>query len=629
MDAAGADAPPRFPDSGLVGVLRLVGLAVPAIDACFDHGRLHRRASDRPDRRSGHAARSGWSERSPSTSRCWCTSSTPASSWTRRTASATWSAPASPSRAGQHHPADRDLVLHVQLDVLHHRHLPAGGVDVGGRSVRVRDDRHHATGRHPVRIEFAEPCDDGGAVRRCDGRHGRRRPPAASRPMTPVVSALPPKLALPAGRDDGRGGAAAHRDGLPVQPVHPRRRAGAGDGARPRAARDGHRGARARAVRRAAAGHVRHAARQQPADRRPTVRSRRSRRTLSCQLRTIRALTDEEFDVLHLHEPFIPGPTQTALLLHTAPIIATFHSAGESAATSTCAGRSGGPADRLDAPGRRLEGRAGAGPPLHRRRVRDPLQRCRARPYRERRRAADGHGPTIFFCGRHEERKGLDVLLARDAAAARRRHAVGRGHRARHRAAARGVRARPTHRVARPADRRRQDRPPQGRRRVLRAVAARRVVRRRADRGDGRRHGRSSPAASTAIATSPPTASTPCWSSRATSTQLATALARGALSTRDLRAPRSPRRGQRRPTTSRCARSPRTYVDALPAARRRSSERRRLLERAHRGDSRRRMLATRRRPRHSSGGPKEEHRSGSSSASSSSSSSSASSSTTA
>ena len=51
----------------------------------------------------------------------------------------------------------------------------------------------------------------------------------------------------------------------------------------------------------------------------------------SCQLRTIRALADEEFDVLHLHEPFLPGPPQTALLLRTAPIIATFHSAGESA----------------------------------------------------------------------------------------------------------------------------------------------------------------------------------------------------------------------------------------------------------------------------------------------------------
>ena len=51
----------------------------------------------------------------------------------------------------------------------------------------------------------------------------------------------------------------------------------------------------------------------------------------SCSLRTMRALGDEQFDVLHLHEPFIPGPTQTAMLLHPAPVVATFHAAGDSA----------------------------------------------------------------------------------------------------------------------------------------------------------------------------------------------------------------------------------------------------------------------------------------------------------
>ncbi len=33
---------------------------------------------------------------------------------------------------------------------------------------------------------------------------------------------------------------------------------------------------------------------------------------VSAQLRTIRALRDEEFDVVHLHEPICPGPTVTA-----------------------------------------------------------------------------------------------------------------------------------------------------------------------------------------------------------------------------------------------------------------------------------------------------------------------------
>ena len=35
---------------------------------------------------------------------------------------------------------------------------------------------------------------------------------------------------------------------------------------------------------------------------------------LSCALRTIRALRDEGFDVVHLHEPLVPGPTLTALM---------------------------------------------------------------------------------------------------------------------------------------------------------------------------------------------------------------------------------------------------------------------------------------------------------------------------
>src|SRR5690242_9873833 len=34
----------------------------------------------------------------------------------------------------------------------------------------------------------------------------------------------------------------------------------------------------------------------------------------SCALRTIRALRDEAFDVVHLHEPFCPGPTLTSML---------------------------------------------------------------------------------------------------------------------------------------------------------------------------------------------------------------------------------------------------------------------------------------------------------------------------
>jgi len=50
----------------------------------------------------------------------------------------------------------------------------------------------------------------------------------------------------------------------------------------------------------------------------------------SAALRTVRALRDEQFDVWHLHEPLVPGPTLTALTLHSRPIVATFHAAGRS-----------------------------------------------------------------------------------------------------------------------------------------------------------------------------------------------------------------------------------------------------------------------------------------------------------
>jgi len=51
---------------------------------------------------------------------------------------------------------------------------------------------------------------------------------------------------------------------------------------------------------------------------------------LPAQLRTIRALWDERFDVVHLHEPLAPGPTTTALLTADAPLVGTFHAAGTS-----------------------------------------------------------------------------------------------------------------------------------------------------------------------------------------------------------------------------------------------------------------------------------------------------------
>lgn len=131
----------------------------------------------------------------------------------------------------------------------------------------------------------------------------------------------------------------------------------------------------------------------------------------SAQLRTIRAVRDEEFDVLNLHEPLAPGPTMTALLFAEAPLVGTFHAAGVSAAYRYL----GWGLKRL---ANRLAHRVVVSPDAQK-----LAQQGLGGTYEllfngvEVPRFADGpatptDGPTIFFLGRHEPRKGLDVLLA-------------------------------------------------------------------------------------------------------------------------------------------------------------------------------------------------------------------------
>jgi phosphatidylinositol alpha-mannosyltransferase len=132
---------------------------------------------------------------------------------------------------------------------------------------------------------------------------------------------------------------------------------------------------------------------------------------VSCQLRTIRALRDEAFDVLHLHEPLVPGPTMTSILFRNAPLVGTFHAAGGSAAY------------RYLRPGvrwlsRRLDLRCAVSEDA-RQMAHDALggeytllfngievdRYAKAEPWPSTAR-------TVLFVGRHEPRKGLDVLLA-------------------------------------------------------------------------------------------------------------------------------------------------------------------------------------------------------------------------
>ena len=130
----------------------------------------------------------------------------------------------------------------------------------------------------------------------------------------------------------------------------------------------------------------------------------------AAQLRTIRALRDEEFDILHLHEPMAPGPTMTAILVKPAPMIGTFHRAGHSVAYDVFKPLTSRGANRLairfavsdDAEALAIDALGGTYE--------------RAFNAVEVKRFRDGtptptKGPTIFFIARHEERKGLAVLL--------------------------------------------------------------------------------------------------------------------------------------------------------------------------------------------------------------------------
>jgi phosphatidyl-myo-inositol alpha-mannosyltransferase len=130
----------------------------------------------------------------------------------------------------------------------------------------------------------------------------------------------------------------------------------------------------------------------------------------SAALRTIRALRDERFDIVHLHEPFVPGPTLTALLFSDGPLVGTFHRAGAIAWYR----------------GMRRPGRWAA----RRLALRCAVSMLALETARE---AFGGSyelvwngidvglvsaaepwptsGPTILFLGRHEPRKGLAVLI--------------------------------------------------------------------------------------------------------------------------------------------------------------------------------------------------------------------------
>ncbi|MDW3212815.1 MAG: glycosyltransferase family 4 protein [Ilumatobacteraceae bacterium] len=131
----------------------------------------------------------------------------------------------------------------------------------------------------------------------------------------------------------------------------------------------------------------------------------------SATLRTIRVLRDEAFDVVHIHEPLAPGPPITSVVLHTAPTVGTFHAAGRSSSYRFMAGGLRRILGRLDHKVvvskdalALVQGYLGGEFEMLFNGVETTEIRS-VEPARPERR-------SIFFVGRHEERKGLGVLLA-------------------------------------------------------------------------------------------------------------------------------------------------------------------------------------------------------------------------
>ncbi len=130
----------------------------------------------------------------------------------------------------------------------------------------------------------------------------------------------------------------------------------------------------------------------------------------AAQLRTIRALRDEEFNLLHLHEPMAPGPTMTAMLIKSTPIVATFHAAGRSRAYEVFRPFTARGANRIDvrfAVSDDAEALAykSLGGTYERAFNGVEVERFRSEP------RALNATPVVFFLARHEDRKGLAVLL--------------------------------------------------------------------------------------------------------------------------------------------------------------------------------------------------------------------------
>ncbi len=125
----------------------------------------------------------------------------------------------------------------------------------------------------------------------------------------------------------------------------------------------------------------------------------------------VRSVRQRRYDLVHLHEPFAPGPTWACMLACHLPLVATFHRAGMTLEYKLVA-----PAARLAAG--RLAARcavSGEAAETAASLIGGDFTILYNGVEVERFTAAEpwpADRPTVMFVGRHEPRKGLSVLLA-------------------------------------------------------------------------------------------------------------------------------------------------------------------------------------------------------------------------
>lgn len=131
---------------------------------------------------------------------------------------------------------------------------------------------------------------------------------------------------------------------------------------------------------------------------------------VAAALRTLRALRDTPYDVYHLHEPLVPGPTLTTLITRPGPLVGTFHRAGRSREYDLLRPAVRRLVRRLDVrcavseDARALAASALGGSYTVLWNGIDTEAFSGPEPW-------PTEGPTVLFVGRHEPRKGLEVLL--------------------------------------------------------------------------------------------------------------------------------------------------------------------------------------------------------------------------